>query len=167
MRLDRSSESSLKRVARGGKVKEHGPGNPKDSIAKLACSCARPTHHAWNSGVELNIRATPTKQNFRIWPTRKYTASTHRSILSDSSKNCQSKVKTNDLVKVQSCIGPAAAHRQNKSPPVQVRTEEAAFGRRGGEGGEGVGWTSVVAIVQRQPSAHHRVHHTGSSMWGR
>jgi hypothetical protein len=79
MRLERSSESSLKRVARGGKVKEHasGPGNPKDSIAKLACPCARTTHHAWNSGVELNIRATPTKQNFRIWPTRKYTASTH------------------------------------------------------------------------------------------
>jgi hypothetical protein len=39
------------------------------------------THHAWNSGVELNMRATPTMQNLRRTSTRRHQYSSGRNKL--------------------------------------------------------------------------------------
>jgi hypothetical protein len=39
------------------------------------------THHAWNSGVELNMRATPTMQNLRTTSTRRHQNSSGRNRL--------------------------------------------------------------------------------------
>jgi hypothetical protein len=68
-----SSEGDQARARRG------------DSTAAkpLAQTCAH-THHAWNKGVEENMRATPTMQNLRRVSTRRHQNSSGRNRLRHS-----------------------------------------------------------------------------------